>query len=190
MDKSLNIRTDEWHRTKDTSLCRDACEYIPTTYDKLNEIFGYLGLSDRDIFVDLGCGMGRAVLLAATKKIKKSVGVELDPDLVADAAENLRRARGLISPVEFINADAAAFEIKEGTIFFLYNPFGCRTIVRVADNIRKFLENSRGAARIVYFGPQYRHVFEDAPWLELEKELSGNDTVIWRSRAPADKLKI
>ena len=45
----------------------------------------YLKLDANDVFVDLGCGKGRAVFLAAAQKLKKVIGVELRKEL-ADIA--------------------------------------------------------------------------------------------------------
>src|ERR1700744_1727908 len=46
-------------------------------------------------FVDIGAGMGRAVLLAAEMPFRKVVGVELHPTLARIARRNLRHWRAL-----------------------------------------------------------------------------------------------
>lgn len=181
-DKKMGIDTYGNASMIEKSLYGDAGEYAPISYEEMDGILAYLDPREDDIFVDLGCGMGRAVLLAASRRLKKSVGVELKEALIAAALDNLSGARGLMSPVELIHTDAATFDIKEGTIFFLYNPFGHKTTSKVADNIRRFSETAPKPVRIVYYGPQYRHIFDEAPWLELEKELCGGTTAIWRSK--------
>lgn len=181
-DKSLGIDTYGWIAEADESLHRDMILYMPIPYGKIQSILDYLRPGKEDVFIDFGSGKGRAVFMAAARGIRKAVGVELNKSLIADARENLRTVKGLASPVEFVNQDAATFEISEGTIFFLYNPFGYKTTAAVADNIKKFLSAGRKNGRIVYLIPQHRHIFDDSPWLELEKDLNNGEVLVWRSR--------
>jgi len=86
----------------------DAVYYQPTPY----QVLPYLRtiLHSKDVFFDLGSGMGRVVLyVAGACKIRKAVGVEFSSDLVQVARTNLSRLqfqRNISTPVELINADA------------------------------------------------------------------------------------
>src|SRR5206468_4366794 len=56
-------------------------------------------------FVDLGCGKGRPLLIAARLGFARIIGVEFAPELVAVAAGNLATMR--VSNATVVHADAA-----------------------------------------------------------------------------------
>ncbi|HKF49145.1 MAG TPA: class I SAM-dependent methyltransferase, partial [Terracidiphilus sp.] len=79
-------------------------------------------------FIDIGAGMGRAVLLASEMRFRRVVGVELHPALVRTARRNLtlwRKAGRARASARIVQADAASFAIPAGpAVLFLFNPFG------------------------------------------------------------------
>ena len=94
-------------------------------------------------FVDLGAGMGRAVLLASELRFKAAVGVELHPALARIARKNVsmwRTAGRERSPVRIVEGDAVEFELPEGPLLvFLFNPFGAAVLRRLLRGWRKAL---------------------------------------------------
>lgn len=74
-----------------------------------------------DVFVDLGAGSGKVVLLAHLLTGAKACGVELQPKLVSHARA-AAAALGCDS-VGFELADARDAQIDNGTVFFMYLPF-------------------------------------------------------------------
>ncbi len=97
-------------------------------------------------FLDLGCGKGRALLLASNCGFAQLIGVEYDAALVATARNNMRSFRRAgsefgIRGVEIVHCDAGEYELPDTPIFmFLYNPFGPQTMARVAVRARESLE--------------------------------------------------
>lgn len=78
------------------------------------------------IFVDVGCGKGRALLLAGQQPFRKVIGVELSPMLAAAARDNLRRYRGRLRcrRIEVIEGDIRDFHWPDGPlVIYCYNPF-------------------------------------------------------------------
>jgi SAM-dependent methyltransferase len=79
-------------------------------------------------FVDVGAGMGRAILLAAEMPFRKVVGVEIHPTLAGIARRNLRIWRhdgNCIAPAQIRCCDASEFLLPAGPcLLFLFNPFG------------------------------------------------------------------
>lgn len=90
---------------------------------------------DEFTFVDLGAGMGRAVLLAAEYPFRAAIGVELHPTLARIARRNMAvwRASGRArAPMRLVCADAAEFDPPPGPcVAFLFNPFGGPVLRRV-----------------------------------------------------------
>lgn len=96
---------------------------------------------EKTTFVDLGAGMGRAVLLASELGFKTAVGVELHPTLARLARRNARiwraagRERG---PMRIVEGDAAEFALPHGPVLaFLFNPFGAAVMRRLLKAWRK-----------------------------------------------------
>lgn len=90
-------------------------------------------------FVDVGAGMGRAVLLAREYPFKQILGIELSPHLAEIARENLARGRGFevaCRDVRLIRADARKRRMPRGDlVVFLYNPFDDQALAAVLDRI-------------------------------------------------------
>ena len=78
-------------------------------------------------FVDIGAGMGRAILLASGYPFRQVVGVEISPALHRIAQENVAAARSLrqrCRDLLVVRADARLWNYPAGNlVVFLYNPF-------------------------------------------------------------------
>lgn len=184
-DKKFGIETTkQYFSTCDLSDNKDSCPYEAAPYRRLKKIINYLRLSSEDVFIDFGSGKGRVVFFAAMQKIKKAIGVEVNRDLVAIAKNNLNSLKSdsisVSTAIEFINSDVSAFDIKEGNIFFLFNPFGYKTLITIIENIKKSLIISPREIRIVYLNPIHRNLLDRQDWLVLEKELTAK-CLIWKA---------
>ena len=184
-DKRLGIETSEsyfYSYNKSASLYKDMHIHRPTPYDKLQRIIDYLKLQQNDVFVDFGCGKGRAVFFVGMQRLKKIIGVELDTNLADIAKKNLEKVRFNNTPIEIINADAATFDVKEGTIFFMYNPFGPNTVKKVIDSIKKTLVVNPREIRIIYYDPAYKYLLDTEDWLVLDKRMDDDEISIWHNK--------
>lgn len=181
-DLRLGIETDGTFPFKDTSKNKDMDKHGISPYGTIREIIEYLKPNQEDVFIDYGCGTGRMIFFAANRELKKVVGVELNKEIADAAMRNYRNLKNAVTPVEIIIADAAHFNADEGTIFYLYNPFGRKTVSAVIGNIKKSLTLHPRKIRIVDYGLQCRYLFEDEPWLELEKEMNEGEILIWRNK--------
>ena len=94
-------------------------------------------------FIDVGAGMGRAVLLAAELPFRQVVGVELNPTLMRIARRNLtvwRAARRAQAPMKMVCGDAVEFRLPVGPcLAFLFNPFGAPVMRRLLAAWKKTL---------------------------------------------------
>jgi len=115
-------------------------------------------------FVDLGAGMGRAVLLAAEYPFRAVVGVELHPTLARIGRKNLAvwRAEGRArAPMRMICGDAAEFEAPPGPcVAFLFNPFGGPVLRRVLSAWSRSFRGREGKLDILYVNNEQEHVLE------------------------------
>ena len=117
-------------------------------------------------FIDVGAGMGRAMLLAASIPFRAVIGVELNPTLVRIARRNLlawRKARGAAVPMRLVCGDAAEFAFPEGAcVAFLFNPFGAAVMRRLLSNIARRFESRPGQLDILYVNREQEGVLEAA----------------------------
>lgn len=90
---------------------------------------------DAYTFVDLGAGMGRAMLLASGYPFRTVLGVELHPTLARIARRNLamwRAAGRERAPMRMYCRDVAEFPLPTGPcVAFLFNPFGAPVLRRL-----------------------------------------------------------
>ncbi|MES1224354.1 MAG: class I SAM-dependent methyltransferase, partial [Bacteroidota bacterium] len=104
--------------------------YMPVSYTLLEEIFNQLESDKQPTtnnkqqihFLDIGCGKGRALCIAAHKGFKKVTGLDFAKDLCERAKENLGITKQKFPSLEYkvINNDAFYFEIPDDVdcIFF------------------------------------------------------------------------
>lgn len=118
--------------------------YIPSRYQPLVEILRKVPFSREDVFVDVGAGKGRAMIIASNAGYTKVKGIELSRPLYIKASKVLEKAN---LNYELINSDILDYEIsKEDSLFYIYDPF--------ADNILEAflnkLNSSEQKGRILY----------------------------------------
>jgi SAM-dependent methyltransferase len=117
-------------------------------------------------FVDLGAGMGRAVLLASALGFKAVIGVELHPTLAGIARKNAALWRGAgreVGPMRIVEGDAAEFELPAGPVLvFLFNPFGAPVMRRLLKNLGMQLQLRPAAVSLLYVNNEQEGVLESA----------------------------
>ncbi len=103
--------------------------YLPCDVDAIVRTVREAPVTRADLFVDLGAGLGRPALLAHLLSGVRAVGVELQPHLVEHARTAAGRLR--LDDVRFAVADAAAGDIPDGTVYFIYASFNGAALARV-----------------------------------------------------------
>jgi hypothetical protein len=93
--------------------------FVPTPQDAVDEMLGLAGVKQGDLVYDLGSGDGRIVITAVQKYGARGVGVDIDPERIAEANENARRA-GVADRVEFRQGDLFKADIRDATVVTLY----------------------------------------------------------------------
>ena len=115
-------------------------------------------------FIDMGAGMGRALLLAAEMPFRAVVGVELHPALVRIARRNLAawRAAGRARTVtRTVCRDAAEFNFPPGPcLVFLFNPFAAPVMRRLLKKIAMSFAERPGELDLIYVNNEQESVLE------------------------------
>jgi SAM-dependent methyltransferase len=128
------------------------------------------------VFIDFGCGRGKPLLLASELPFKSITGIELSPDLVKTAEENLRtyRWRKRCKVIQVIHADAREYQMpNDPAICFFYDPFKADTMAQVLDNIRQSLAAAPRDLYILYILPKERHLMDQSAFLAPIKQTAG-----------------
>lgn len=181
-DKRLGIDTGCYEYTIGQNS--SGVRYEPTSYAILKKVSEYLKFNRDDVFIDYGCGSGRVVFTIATQKLKKIIGIESDKALVDIANANLRKFKFKSTPVDIIHADANNFNPIEGTIIFMFNPFGEKTLQIVLDKIESSLSINPRNIKIIYINSTCNSIMENSEWLELEAVIDDNysGSTVWRNK--------
>jgi len=120
-------------------------------------------------FVDVGCGKGRAVLVASQFGFRDIVGIELQPKLAETAGENVERWRqqnALSTGIAILCGDGPSLlpQLLDGpTLIYLYNPFLPPVLRSLLTAILDHSEKLTGPVDVVYLYPEYEQVFSDFP---------------------------
>jgi precorrin-6B methylase 2 len=93
--------------------------YVPTPQEVVDRMLALAGVTKDDILMDLGCGDGRIPITAAKVYGARGIGVDIDPQRIAEANANAAAA-GVTHLVEFRLQDAMTTDLTKVTVLTLY----------------------------------------------------------------------
>ncbi len=163
--------------------------YEPTRAQPFRRLLRAAAIPATGTFVDLGCGKGRTLLLAAMAGFPKVVGVDYSPALCDIARRNLDilRARGGPSRFEsrVLAADVVDYVFTgDETVVYFFNPFGEMVLRAAIAALQKSLVEHPRTVWLVYHNPVWRRAVDETPGWEHTGDYSfgGCDFVVYRSR--------
>ncbi|HEY6272603.1 MAG TPA: class I SAM-dependent methyltransferase [Terriglobales bacterium] len=167
----------------------DNFHYATIDYWNVRRALQALEPGPADVFYDIGCGMGRILCVAARMRLRRCVGVDISGVLCAVARRNAAKLRGRKTPIEIVCGDATTADLSDGTIYFMFNPFGAETMRDTLQNIRDSLTANRRSIRLLYYNSEFQSVLESASWLEKRSEFKsfgGQQITLWESQHPEE----
>ncbi len=137
---------------------------------------GTCGAVSEFTFVDLGCGKGRALLLAEEYGFRRIVGVEFSAKLARIASRNAAKAGS--ARIAVVRSDVRAFDFPEGPlVVFLYNPFSAQ----ITRSVMQRLASRPHTSYIAYVNPLHADAISSLPGAAT---VAKDDwCTIWRFRA-------
>jgi SAM-dependent methyltransferase len=93
--------------------------YVPTPLEVVERMLRLGGVTKGDVVYDLGCGDGRIPITAAKRLGARGVGVDIDPQRIAEANANAKK-EGVTDLVSFRLQDAMTVDVSEATVVTLY----------------------------------------------------------------------
>jgi len=161
---------DELHTLEDNGIdTSHASIYMPAVYALLYTIFRQLP-AQRGHFVDMGCGKGRALCVAAHHGFAKVTGIDFSKTFCDKARKNLSITKQTIPFLDYkvINNDAFYFKIPgDVDCVFFYNPFDEIIMSGVIENILQSLKDHPRNIAVVYINPLFKNLFIEAGFTEI-----------------------
>ena len=118
-----------------------------------------------DVLVDVGCGQGRVILWWLSQRYNnKIIGLEIDENIAKAAGKRLDKYHN----VQIITGGAIENIPSDGTLFYLFNPFGADQMKRFKTRLEEmFLE--RGNVTIVYYYCRQIDIFRNDPLWTIDE---------------------
>jgi len=144
--------------------------YMPISYSLLEDLFRQLPATQKNHFLDIGCGKGRAICVAAHSGYKKITGIDFSKQLCEQAIANLNNTKEKLSSIQYevITKDAMNFDIPSDVdCIFLFNPFDVVIMTAVVSNIMDSVREHPREILVVYANPLYEDVFLEEGFIEI-----------------------
>ncbi len=150
-----------------------AVPYEPTPPEMFEFLLDRAEIADPGdlLFVDLGSGKGRTLILACLAGFRRAEGVELGEELHATAADNLDRLAkvGRRLNAVSIRGDARSYQFpREPTVCFLNNPFSADVLAGVVRNIERSLRDRPRDFTVIYYHSNHEEVFGGSSWERID----------------------
>lgn len=150
--------------------------YVPTPPPIVEAMLKLGNIKSSDFVIDLGCGDGRIVVTAAEKFGARGMGFDLNPQRIAEARENAKKA-GVEDKVEFVEKNLFDADVSKATLVTLYLLPDVNLRLRPV-----LLRQLRLGARIV------SHSFDMGDWKPDKKiEVNGKTLYYWEVTEKAKK---
>jgi ribosomal protein L11 methylase PrmA len=142
--------------------------YVPTPEPVVEAMLQVANVTKNDIVYDLGCGDGRIPVTAARKYGARGVGIDIDPQRVKEANENVSK-NNVGNLVRILHADLFEQDLSEATVVTLY--------LLPSLNVKlmpKLMKELKPGTRIV------SHAFDMGDWKpEKELDVDGRKVYFW-----------
>jgi len=141
--------------------------FVPTPPVVVEEMLRLANVGPDDFVIDLGSGDGRVVIAAVRKFGARGIGVDLDPDRIAESVYSAR-LQGVSDRVAFHREDLFKFGISQATVVTMY------LLPSVNLKLRpRLLKELKPGTRIV------SHDFDMEDWKPDEKSTVRKNVFMW-----------
>jgi SAM-dependent methyltransferase len=93
--------------------------YVPTPQELVDVMLDMARVGKDDVVYDLGSGDGRLIITAAKKYGASGVGIDIDPQRIAESRENAKKS-GVEDRLRFLEQDLFESDFHEATVVTLY----------------------------------------------------------------------
>jgi SAM-dependent methyltransferase len=170
-----------WRLTIDSPSARFGRKYQPSSEAELSEAVRFLDVDPRTLtFIDLGCGKGRTLLVAAKLGFKQVIGVEFTQELAEVARKNLQKMG--VANGGIVQGDVGEYRFPDGDlVVYLYNPFSEEVMRKVVPNLR---ECASRKLYVIYKVPECMALFDSGGFLTRLGSPQGRENILVWTTAP------
>ncbi|MBI2815520.1 MAG: class I SAM-dependent methyltransferase [Acidobacteria bacterium] len=147
--------------------------YAPTPRSIFRRMLRQVSIDySKFVFVDLGCGKGKVLLLASELPFKQIIGIEVSPELIRVAEDNLQKYRGKrqCNSVQLLCMDVRQFRIPaEPAVYYLYDPFDAEVMWTTLENMAASLAAAPRESYLFYLTPEHGRVVDQCGFLKPVK---------------------
>lgn len=142
--------------------------YVPTPQPVVEAMLEMAKVRSGDLLYDLGSGDGRIPITAAKTYGVRAVGIDIDPERIAEANVNAKAA-GVTDKVSFRRADLFKTDLRKADVVTLY------LLQSLNEKLRpKLLAELKPGSRIV------SHTFDMGDWKPEEtREIGASTIYLW-----------
>lgn len=141
--------------------------FVPTPQPVVDGMLALAKVGKNDLLYDLGSGDGRIPITAARKFGTRSIGIDINPERIAEA-DAAAEAAGVTKLVEFRNEDLFEIDISKATVVTLY------LLPQLNLKLRPKLQQLKPGTRIV------SHAFDMGDWKPDEtRTIDGRTIYLW-----------
>lgn len=146
--------------------------YVPTPMSVVRGMLETAKVTKSDLVIDLGCGDGRIVVMAASEFGARGIGYDLDPQRIGEAEANAKTAK-VEDRVKFIKKDLFEADIKDATVVTLY------LLPSVNEKLMpRLMGELKPGTRIV------SHSFRMGSWTpDVTRDVDGRTIYMWTVKA-------
>jgi tRNA G37 N-methylase Trm5 len=142
--------------------------YVPTPEAVVEAMLQVANVGKDDIVYDLGCGDGRIPVTAAKKYGARGIGIDIDPQRIAEANENVKK-NDVGDRVKIVQGDLFQQDLSQATVVTLY--------LLPSLNVKlmpKLMKELKPGTRVV------SHAFDMGDWKpEKEIDVEGRKVYYW-----------
>ena len=148
--------------------------YAPTRARPLRKLLTRLELPRSSAFIDIGCGKGRAIMVAAALGFREIFGVEFVPGFLEQARRNMAAFRKWLPGdinIHLIECNATdyVFPHRDSIIYFC-DPFSEAVLRKVLENLRLSLRDCPRRIWMIYVDLLFREAVEATGIFDDAKE--------------------
>jgi SAM-dependent methyltransferase len=166
------IGTDDLVTHVPAAELEHASMYEPVNYYTGSWLFDHVEKHELDTaLLDVGCGKGRVLAIAAAYGFKEITGIDFSPKLYGDALETAAALENRYTDckVDIVCADARKYDIPDQVgVIFLFNPFDEVIMDDFISQVMESLLRKPRPLKILYANPQCKQLWIDAGFKELD----------------------
>jgi predicted RNA methylase len=157
------------------------------SYLGMERLVRRLAPSRTEALLDMGCGAGRAICVAAQHPFSRVIGIEIDKELCSLAERNAHRLRRYTVRPEIVWTDAVEYRVPDDiTIVFLFNPFGGDVLEKALTRIVESFDRVPRRLKLAYSNPREHELIASMPRFRT----AGKMWLSWRPEAEWHRTKV